>query len=546
MPPNPSYDVLIVGAGMSGLCSLHQIRQRLPEWRVKVIDSAADVGGTWFWNRYPGCRVDSESVSYGFSFDKELLEEWHWKETFSSQPELLRYLRRFAEKHDLLKDIAFDTTIKSARWDDSFWTLVDDSGREYTSTFLISCVGFLSTPTLPAIPGIETFDGQAFHTSRWPADLEPGRDFAGKRIGVIGTGATGIQTITTLSKEPLIKSLTVFQRTANWGVPIRNSEITSQQMAEYRKQYGAIFQQCNSTFSGFIHAPDFRKSTDVSDEERLALWEKLYSEPGMGKWLSVFIDTYVDGHANDLYSKFMANKIRERVHNPTVRESLVPKDHGFGTRRVPLESGYYESFNNPHVSLVDLRKTPIERITKRGITTSACTHDLDVLIYATGFDAITGAFGAIDWHGRDGRPLMGGSGTGAVWVDHNPNTLMGITAPAMPNMFMVLGPHQAFGNAPRTIENAVDVVCGLLQFCKDNNYRYVEPKQEAADEWTDHVIMAGGGTLGSSVDNWMTGVNSNVPGKTSRSVMMYLGGCVEYRRRCEDWKSSGYNGLVFQ
>ncbi|KAJ9655258.1 hypothetical protein H2201_008843 [Coniosporium apollinis] len=548
-----AYDVLIIGAGLSGICSLIHIRKRFPSWRVRVIEAGEDVGGTWYWNRYPGCRFDSESLSYGFSFDKDLLEEWHWKEAFSSQAETHKYIKRVAEKHNLYKDIQFNAKITTAHWNDTehTWTFVDEAGDKYTARFFISCLGFLSSPTLPAIPGIEDFRGEAFHTSRWPRDLDTSRDFANKRIGVIGTGATGIQTITATSKEPSIKSLSAFQRTANWSAPLRNSEISVEQMAKYRMEYDAIFQRCAETPSCFLHQADPRKSADVTDEERLALWEKLYAEPGFGKWLSVFSDTYTDRQANELYSKFMANKIRERVHDPDVAESLIPKNHGFGTRRVPLESGYFEAFNKPNVHLIDLQKTSISRITADGILTSdGKEHELDVLIYATGFDAITGAFNAIKWHAKDDRPLIASSdskeGERAIWVDHKPSTFLGLTAPAMPNMFIVLGPHQPFGNATRSIEHAVQVISDLLQYCKDKNYTYVEPTQEAVDEWTQHVIECSkAATLTNEVDSWMTGVNKNVKGKTVRRVARYTGSAIEFRKRCEDCKLSGYKGLMF-
>lgn len=551
-PTKQTYDVLIIGAGLSGICSLHHIRSRFPSWRVKAIDSAPDVGGTWYWNRYPGCRFDSESLSYGFSFDKELLEEWHWKEAFSPQVETHKYIKRVAEKLDLYKDIQFNTRIKSAYWNDAerTWTFIDEEGNEYVTTFFVSCLGFLSSPTLPAIHGIDDFQGESFHTSRWPAGLDISRDFTGKRIGVVGTGATGIQTITAIAKEPSIKSLSVFQRTANWSAPLRNTEISIEQMAKHREEYDALFKRCADTPTCFLHQADPRKSADVTDEERIALWEKLYNEPGFGKWLGVFSDTYTDRQANELYSKFMADKIRQRVHDPAVAESLIPKNHGFGTRRVPLESGYFEVYNQPNVRLVDLQKTPIERITANGIVTSdGMEHELDVLIYATGFDAITGAFSAIHWHAKDNRPLIANSnseeGSRAIWVDHRPNTFLGLTIPAMPNTFMILGPHQPFGNATRSIEHAVQVISDLLQFCKDKGYTYVEPTQEAVDEWTQHVIECSKGALINEVDSWMTGVNKNVKGKNVRSVARYSGSAIEFRRRCEECKSSGYKGLVF-
>ena len=547
-----SYDVLILGAGISGICSLHQLRQRFPSWSIKAIEAGESVGGTWYWNRYPGARFDSESITYQFSFDKDILDQWHWKEAFSPQAETLKYIEHVAERKDLNKDIMFNTQIKSASWQDTerVWIFVDEQGNQYKTRFFISCLGFLSAPTLPAIPGIDSFAGEAFHTSRWPKEFEVSRDFANKRIGVIGTGATGIQTITALSKEPSIKSLHVFQRTANWSAPLHNTEITLEQMKDLRASYDHMFRTCAATPTCFMYEADPRKSLEVTHEERLALWEKIYAEPGFVKWLGVFSDTYTDRQANELYSAFMAKKIRDRIHDPEVADSLIPKNHGFGTRRVPLESGYFEAYNQSNVHLVDLQKTPIDRITATGISTSdGKEHELDVLIFATGFDAITGAFSAIDWHAKDDRPILGSSdtveGQNAIWQDYRPQTYLGLTAPAMPNMFMVLGPHQPFGNATRSIEHVVQVITELLTFCKDNNYTYVEPTQQAVDEWTDHVLECSKGALINEVDSWMTGVNKNVKGKTKRSVARYAGSAVAFRKRCEECRTAGWKGLNF-
>jgi len=547
-----TYDVVIIGAGLSGLYALYTMRRDFPSWRIKVIDNAADVGGTWFWNRYPGCRFDSESISYAYSFDQEVLDQWHWKEAYSPQPETLKYVQFVADKHDLYKHIRFETQIKSAKWDDAghTWTLTDETARRYTTQYIISCVGFLSAPTLPNIPGVEDFRGRAFHTSRWPKDFDASRDLANKRIGVIGTGATGIQTITAVSKEPSIRSLNVFQRTANWSAPLRNFIITEEQMAKYRAEYDAMFRRCAVTPGGFLHQPDPRKATEVTDEERVAHFEKLYAEPGFAKWLGVFSDTYTDRRANSMYSEFIAGKIRARVHDKQVAESLIPKNHGFGTRRVPMESGYFEAFNQPNVHLVDLQRTPIVRINEKGVETDdGKQHDLDVLIYATGFDAITGAFNGIDWLGKDDRPLIAGSdtdqGARAIWPDHRPNTYMGLMAPAMPNMFMVLGPHQPFGNGTRNIEHAVDVVSGILSHCKQNGYSYIEPTVEAAEQWHEHVYECSKGSLMNEVDSWMTGVNKNVKGKTVRSFARYPGSAPGYRRRCAAMKAKGYTDFIF-
>ena len=354
------YDIFIIGAGMSGMCALHHIRKRFPQWRIRVIEAAPDVGGTWYWNRYPGARFDSESVSYSFSFDEGILNDWHWKEAFSPQPETLKYLQFVTERLDLRRDIQFNTRIVSAKWVDEErkWNFVDDYGRTYITRFYVSCLGFLSNPTLPAIKSIESFSGRAFHTANWPKDLEVSDSdvFVGKRIGVIGTGATGIQTITALSKVPGIASLRVFQRTANWSAPLHNKEISVEEMKEIRKDYSKVFQQCANTLTCFLHNPDPRKSSDVIQQERLELWESIYAKPGMAKWLSAFSDTYTDRTANQLYSDFIASKIRARVKDPETAESLIPKDHGFGLRRVPLESGYFEAYNQENTHLIDLKK----------------------------------------------------------------------------------------------------------------------------------------------------------------------------------------------
>ncbi|KAI0430316.1 putative flavoprotein [Xylaria sp. FL1042] len=552
-PKASEYDVIIGGAGFSGICALHHIRERFPSWRVKVLEASPGAGGTWYTNRYPGARVDTESLTYQYSWDKELLDEWHWKEMFSPQPAVLSYIERVCEKHNMYKDMQFNTRIKSAHWLDAehSWYIMDTKNFEYKARFFVSCLGFLSRPVLPLIAGIENFQGQAFHTSAWPRDLDYTKDLTGKKVGVIGTGATGIQTITAIARESNVESLTVFQRTANWSVPLRNKPISEEEMKQHAKEYNDIFAQCARTSSGFLYQADPRNSSDVTQAERLLLWDRLYNEQGFGKWLGVFKDTYACREANKLYSAYIAEKLRARIDDPGVADSLIPKDHGFGTRRVPLESGYFEVYNQPNVHLADLKKAPIKAVTATGIITQdGKHHELDILIFATGFNAITGSFSEIDFRGIRGRPLLGYSdaekgNNAAIWVDHKPKTFLGIMAPDMPNMFMVLGPHQPFGNGTRSLENAVDVVCTMLQHIFDHEYTYAAPKVEAVQAWGEHVVECSQGLLTNEIDSWMTGVNTNIKGKETRSVARYSGSVIGYRKRCSDAAQTGWKDLDF-
>ncbi|KAK5655058.1 hypothetical protein OQA88_5957 [Cercophora sp. LCS_1] len=503
------YDVIVIGAGLSGLYTLHRIRQL--GLRVKVLEAGEAEGGTWFWNRYPGARFDSESYSYIFSFSQELLDEWDWTEHFSPQPETLRYIQFFTKKFDLKRDIQFNTRIASAHFQSpsNHWLLADESGRTYTTRYLITAMGILNQPTLPDIPGIERFKGQSWHTARWPSDSSA---ITGKRVGVIGTGATAIQTIQSIYKD--CGELTVFQRTPNWTAPLRNTKISKEEMAEIRRRYPEIFQQCLDSYSCFIHVADERKTTDMTREELFARWEELFRQPGFSKVLSVSKDVATDREANRLYSEFHANKIRARINDPVLAEKLIPKTHGFGTRRVPLESGFYEAFNEDHVHLVDISgENGIEEITERGVKTrDGKVYELDCLIYSTGFDAIQGSFRAVDFRGVNGENL-----TSEAWGEHL-QTYLGLTVKGFPNMFMIMGPHQMFGNIPRSIEYAVDWVADFIGYAKEHNITFVEPTQEKMDDWYDHVERLGEGLLANEVDSWMTGVNKNVKSKQKRSL----------------------------
>jgi cation diffusion facilitator CzcD-associated flavoprotein CzcO len=393
-------------------------------------------------------------------------------------------------------------------------------------------MGILNEPTLPNIPGVQDYKGQAWHTARWPGDHS---SLTGKNVAIIGTGATAIQTIQEIYK--VTGNLTVFQRTPNWTAPLRNTKISKEEMADIRKRYPTIFQQCLESYSCFIHMSDTRKTTDLPKEELFAHWEELYKLPGFAKVLGVSTDIATDREANQLYSEFNANKIRQRINDPVVAEKLIPKNHGFGTRRVPLESGYYEAFNQPNVKLVDITENPIERITEKGIKTRDEDLEFDIIIYATGFDAVTGSFNAVDFQGIGGQKLKD------TW-NNGIQTYLGLTIKDFPNMFMIMGPHQMFGNIPRSIEYAVDWVADFIAYARENNILYLEPTQEKMDEWYQHVDDCGVGLLANEVDSWMTGVNKNVAHKQKRSLTRYNGPAPGYRRRCDDVKARHYSDFV--
>jgi cation diffusion facilitator CzcD-associated flavoprotein CzcO len=526
------FDAIVIGAGVSGLYQLYKLREL--GLKVRVFETGSAVGGTWYWNRYPGARFDSESWTYGYSFSEELLEEWDWEEHFAGQPETERYLNYVADKFDLRRDIQFNSRVTAAHYqeDTSSWEVTLGDGRRYNTRFLITAVGVLSAATMPRIPGVESFRGQSCHTHYWPK--QPVK-FRGKRVSVIGTGATGVQTITEVAKT--VGHLTVFQRTPQWCAPLHNAKITPEEMRRIRGNYTEIFARCQETYGCFIHATDPRATHQVTPEEREAFWEKLYGEPGFGIWMGNFKDILVDRQANALISDFVARKIRQRVKDLVVAEKLIPKNHGFGTRRVPLESGYFEVYNQPNVKLVDINETPIERITPTGIKTSTAEYEFDIIIYATGFDAITGAFDRIDIHGVDGVSLKG------KWQD-GPQTFLGILVDGFPNMLMVMGPHAGLGNFPRAAEYSADWVTGLIRFARDRGLTRIEATAAGAVAWTDHVIESSEGLLFTEVDSWMTGINRNVEGKQVRRIMRYSGGHPKFRERCEAVVADGYRELT--
>jgi cation diffusion facilitator CzcD-associated flavoprotein CzcO len=530
------YDAIIVGAGISGLYQLLRLREL--GFKVRVFEAGTGVGGTWYWNRYPGARFDSESYSYGYSFSQELLDEWTWSEHFAGQPETLRYLNHVADKFDLRRDIQFNSRVTAAHYRAAArsWEVTLEDGSRHTTRFLITAIGPLSAPTMPRIEGVETFQGRAFHTARWPKEPV---SFEGKRVAVIGTGATGVQTIQEVAKT--VGHLTVFQRTPNWCAPLHNGKITEEEQKRIKASYPEIFARCQETFACFLHTPDPRGAFEVTPEEREAFWEKLYSERGFGIWQGNFRDILVDRKANAAISDFVARKIRERVKDQAVAEKLIPKNHGFGTRRVPLETRYYEVYNQPNVRLVDLNETPIERITPTGIKvagikTSDAEYEFDIIVYATGFDAITGSFDRIDIRGMDGLRLKD------KWQG-GPQTYLGVMVQDFPNMLMLMGPHTALGNIPRSIEYNVEWVTGLIRFARDHGLTCLEATREGVASWTDHVKALGAGLLSNEVDSWMTGINRNVDGKQTRIIARYSGSAPAYRARCDQVAADGYREL---
>jgi cation diffusion facilitator CzcD-associated flavoprotein CzcO len=539
-----SYDVVVIGAGVSGLYMLYRLREL--GLRTLVLEAGTGVGGTWYWNRYPGARFDSESYTYGYSWSSELLAEWNWKERFSAQPENLAYLEFVADKFDLRRDIRFESRVASAVFDGdrTGWTVETEDGLQLSCSFLITAIGALSVPVYPKIDGVEPdgtdrFDGPSFHTSHWPKEEV---DFTGKRVAVIGTGATAVQMIPVIAETA--GQLSIFQRSPNWCAPLHNGPIDQAEMDDIKSRYDEIFDTCNNTFAGFQHVPDRRKALETSAEDRHELWERLWGEPGFGIWMANFRDVLVNEEANALLTEFAANKIRERIDDPALADKLIPSNHGFGTRRVPMETNYYEVYNMDHVELVDLNDTPIDGVTPEGIRTVGADgepvdREFDYIIYATGFDAVTGAFERIDIRGVDGVQLSD------VWAD-GPRTYLGMQITGFPNLFTLVGPNNAstFCNMPRCIEQNVDWVTEFLRYLGERGLTRVEPTEEAMDAWGEHVVTSGERMLFTKVNSWFTGINSNLEGHNTRRFLLYAAGLPTYREKADEITANDYDGFV--
>jgi cation diffusion facilitator CzcD-associated flavoprotein CzcO len=529
----PDFDAVIVGAGFAGMYMLYRMREVLG-LSARVYEAGDGVGGTWFWNRYPGARCDSESYCYSYSFSEDLEQDWTWSSKYPEQPEILRYLEHVAERFDLKRDIQLSTRVTSAEFqeDRDCWEIRTDSGDVVTAQFFISAVGCLSTANIPQIPGLERFEGDWYHTGAWPHE---GVDFSGKRVGLIGTGSTGIQATPVIAAQA--DQLTVFQRTPNYSVPARNFPITPDQMDAIKADYRQIRSKSRASWGGFPYDRSEISAMAVSPEQREATYEQLWAEEGGFKFVyGSYNDLLINEQSNETAAEFIRNKIREMVKDPVVAETLAPKDYPYGTKRPPIDTGYFETFNRDNVTLVDLRATPIIEITPKGLRTSAADYDLDVIVFATGFDAMTGSLLKIDIRGRDGQPLS------AKW-EGGPLTYLGVQVAGFPNMFVITGPGSpsVLTNMPVAIEQHVEWIGDCISYMRAGGLTSIEATEEAEAGWVDHVREVAELTLFTRANSWYMG--ANIPGK-KRVFMPYVGGFAPYETRCNEIAAKGYEGFV--
>ncbi len=528
----PMLDVIIIGAGVAGLYAIHKLRQQ--GLKVRAYEQGDDVGGTWYWNRYPGCRCDVESLEYSFSFSPELDQEWKWPERYGNQGEILKYVRHVADRFDLRRDVQFNTRITSATFDEasSQWTVKTDKGETITGRYCIMATGNLSTPRKPDIKGIDSFKGKWYHTGLWPHD---GVDFSGLRVGVIGTGSSGVQSIPHIAKQA--KHLFVFQRTANFSLPAQNAPMDAEKERRHKQRYPELRSQAVNTPFGIAgYPPPTKSALEVSEEERNAIYERKWKEGGSISFLYSFTDLLTNKEANDTASEFVRNKIRQTVKDPKTAELLCPNDHPIGTKRLILDTNYYETYNLPHVKLVDIRSHPIEEITPEGIRTSDGQHyDLDAIVFATGFDAMTGVMKEIDIRGTNGLSIK------EKW-SNGPLTYLGIMVAGFPNMFMVTGP-QSPGVKSQMIfscEQHVDWIANAIRHVSERQSRRIEATPEAEMAWVAHNNEVAESTLYVMANSWYMG--ANIPGKP-RVFMPYVGGVTSYVQKCNEVVANDYEGF---
>ena len=524
-----TLDVVVVGAGFSGLYLLHRLRK--DGFAVHVIEAGDDVGGTWYWNRYPGARCDIMSLDYSMSFDPQLQQEWHWPERYSAQPDILVYARHIAERFDLRRDISFGVKVTAATYDEGSdrWTVEGDDGRRWNARHVIMATGCLSVPRMPDVPGLEDFRGDWYHTGDWPHE---GVDFTGKKVAVIGTGSSGIQSIPVIAQQAA--ELTVFQRTPNFSVPAWNGPMDPAFEAEHKAHYDELREVTRWSAGGYLVEDNNDPARHLPREEIEAELERRWQQGGFSL-LGAYGDIMTDLEINAIVVDFVHGKIREKVKDPAVAELLCPKDHPFGTKRLCVDTGYYETYNRDNVSLVDIRKAPIETITPTGIRTAQAEHDFDVIVFATGFDAMTGAILNVDFKGRQGASLR------EKWA-HGPRSYLGLMVSGFPNLFTVTGPQSpsVLANVITAIEQHVEWICDCINHMRDRQLSHIEARKDAEDKWVDHVIALGDATLYPQANSWYMG--ANIPGKP-RVFMPYVGGCGTYRKVCDQVAAENYRGF---
>lgn len=524
-------DVLVIGAGFAGLYAVHA--SRAAGLDVLCLEAGAGVGGTWYFNRYPGARCDVESIDYSYSFDEDLQNDWVWSERYATQPEILSYIDHVAERFDLMRSIRLETRVVTAHFDEagSVWRVVDEAGDPYVARHLVFATGSLSIPNRPAIPGLDDFRGEILFTAQWP---DPAPSFAGKRVGVVGTGSSGIQSIPVLAREAA--QLTVFQRTPNYSVPALNRRLTEQDQVRIREDYPERRRKSRASGGGSPYVAHPRNAADCDPQERAEALEKGWTTGGVlfGK---TFPDQYTDLESNDFAREFAEAKITALVEDPEVARHLIPTGQPLGAKRICTDSGYFETFNRDNVSLVNLREEPISAVTDWGVKTSRSAYDLDVLVFATGFDALTGALAQIDLRGVDGVRIQD------AW-EAGPVTYLGIQVPGFPNLHMINGPGSpgVLANMVMHAELQYDWVLGLIAAADERGAGRVEVRADSAEKWTSHVDEAAAGTVFVRTDSWYLG--SNIEGKPRR-FMLYTRGMGTYLDICADVAESGYEGFVF-
>jgi cyclohexanone monooxygenase len=525
-------DAVVVGAGLGGLYALYRLRQS--GLTAIAFEAGSGVGGTWFWNRYPGARCDVESLEYSYGFDEALQQEWHWPERYGTQPEILKYVNHVADRFDLRKDVRFNTRVKSAVFDPASgrWTVRTDRDDVVSASFCIMAAGNLSTPRVPDFKGLGNFKGKWYHSGLYPHE---GVDFTGLRVGVIGTGSSGVQMIPLIAQQA--KHLTVFQRTANFSLPARNAPMDPDKERNHKAQYPERrLAALDTPFAIAGHPAPTKSALEVTEEERNAQYEAKWAEGGSISFLYSYTDLLVNKESNDTASEFVRNKIRGIVKDPVTAELLAPKDHPIGTKRLCLDTNYYETYNRENVRLVDVRSAPIQEITARGVRTADAEYELDAIVFATGFDAMTGALREIDIRAGNGPSLA------EKWRG-GPLTYLGIMVAGFPNMFIITGPGSPSVKTQMIagIQQHMDWIADCIATLRSKGLNRVEATAEAEAAWVQHVNDVADSTLYPLANSWYVG--ANIPGKP-RVFMPYVGGFAGYAKRCEAIAANGYEGFV--